>query len=88
MKNEAITHYATHVAQKEARRASFATKKTMIQSMHVQKNYKNQVNDMDTIFEAKLMRINMGEKIEEIMVDAKTKRIEQREKRLKELSVR
>ena len=88
IKNEAITHYATHVAQKEARRASFATKKTMIQSMHMQKNYMNKVKDMDTIFEAKLMKINMGEKIGEILEKAKTKRIEQREERLKEISAR
>ena len=48
----------------------------------------NKVKDMDTIFEAKLMKINMGEKIEEIMVEAKTKRVEQKQERLKEISAR
>ena len=44
--------------------------------MHIQNNYKNSVKEMDTIFEAKLMKINVGEKIGELLRTAKDRRIE------------
>ena len=48
----------------------------------------NQVKEMDTIFETKLMKINVGEKIGELMQSAKTKRIEVNEHRIQELKLR
>ena len=54
----------------------------------MQKNFVNQVKEMDTIFEAKLMKINVGEKIGELMQSAKTKRIEVNQHRIQELKLR
>ena len=43
---------------------------------------------MDTIFEAKLMKINVGEKIGELLKSAKTRRIEVKDQQLREFRIR
>ena len=59
-----------------------------MQSINMQKNFMNQVKEMDTIFETKLMKINVGEKIGELIQSAKTKRIEVNEQKIQELRLR
>ena len=56
--------------------------------MHFKNNYMNQVQEVDNVFEKKLMRINVDSEIVNIMKNAKSSRIENKEHKVMELRLR
>ena len=74
MVNEAVTQYGGHLVVKEARHESLKAQKSLKQAMEISQLYKNQIAEMDTNLEGKLLMMKVGESLRNKLAEIKNNR--------------